>query len=128
MTVPYGTAVDTHVTIVRPATDVDPHFFGVQLLSRQGDFERAGVGSTGQTELSRAAISETPVIIPPKNLRDEFGRLVGPLREQIEVLSAQIVTLAAARDLLLPKLIAGEIDLEQAGRDADRATQRVAAA
>jgi type I restriction enzyme S subunit len=128
MTFPYGTAVDTHVTIVRAATDVDPHFFGVQILSRQSDFERAGVGSTGQTELSRAAISETPVAIPPKRLRDEFGRLAAPLREQAEVLSAQIVILTAARDLLLPKLISGEIDLEQARRDVDRTIPRVAVA
>jgi hypothetical protein len=37
--------------------------------------------------------------------------LVGPLRNQTEVLSAQNGVLPAARDLLLPKLISGEIDL-----------------
>jgi len=128
LTVPPGTTVDTHVTIVRPAADVDPHFFGIQLLFCQSNFERAGVGSTGQTELSRAAIGEMSAIIPPKHLRDDFGRLVAPLREQAEVLSAQITTLTTARDLLLPKLVSGEIDLENAARDAGGTIRQVAAA
>jgi type I restriction enzyme S subunit len=125
--IPSGTAVDTHVTIVRPKSTVDPHFFGVQLLSCQNAFEGAAVGSTGQTELSRASISELPIIIPPKALCDAFGRLVGPLRTQAEVLSAQIANLSETRDLLLPKLISGETNLERATRRMERAAEQAVA-
>jgi type I restriction enzyme S subunit len=111
---PIGVTVDTHVTIVRPRPEVDPYFFGMQLLSLQARFERAGKGSTGQTELSRAAIAEMPIPIPAKNLQDEYGRRAGSMFDLAETMTQQNNNLRAARDLLLPKLISGEIDLSQA--------------
>ena len=115
LSIPCDTTVDSHVTIVRPHQEVDPHYFAMQVLALQDEFERAGIGSTGQTELGRTSIANTPVLIPPKGLQDQLGHLVGPMRDQIEVLSAQNEVLQSARDLLLPKLISGEIDLSRAG-------------
>lgn len=110
--VPPQTSVDTHVTIVRPHEDVDPYFFGVQLITLEDKFTRAGTGSTGQTELSRSAIAEIPVAIPPRMLQRRFGFLVAPMREGTEILAKQNALLRTTRDLLLPKLISGEISLE----------------
>ena len=72
LSIPVPTTVDTHVTIVRPAEDVDPYFFGIQLIALQTQFERAGKGSTGQTELSRDAIKTMPVVIPPSRFNDSL--------------------------------------------------------
>nr|CAD6604015.1 specificity protein S [Rhizobium sp. TCK] len=106
-----GATVDTHVTIVRAAEEVDLHYFGLQLLQLQPHFERQGIGATGQTELSRTAIADTGIIIPPSGLANRFGRIAGPLRCQADLLRNQNNKLRAARDLLLPKLISGEIDV-----------------
>lgn len=106
--------VDTHVTIVRAVEQVDLHYFGLQLLQLQPHFERQGVGATGQTELSRTAIADTRIIIPPSGLASRFGRTAGPLRCRAELLRNQNNKLRTARDLLLPKLISGEIDVSAA--------------
>lgn len=106
--------VDTHVTIVRAAPQVDIHYFGVQLLLLQAHFERQGLGATGQTELSRTAIADTEIFIPPSELATKFGQLTAPLRCQTDVLRKQIVKLGDARNLLLPKLFSGEIDVSAA--------------
>src|SRR5437762_9236421 len=45
--------VDSHVTIVRPETNISIDYFGLYSLNNQHHFARSGVGSTGQTELSR---------------------------------------------------------------------------
>ncbi|WP_210772629.1 restriction endonuclease subunit S [Panacagrimonas perspica] len=103
--------VDTHVSIVRPSRDMDHDFFGSALLSKQPHFEAQGVGSTGQTELSRGRIAETAILLPPKPLRDQFGKLVKPMRQLAVRLQVKNANLRATRDLLLPKLISGELDV-----------------
>ncbi len=50
-----------------------------------------------------------PVIIPSPSLRDEFTEQVKVLFRQIDNLSVQNMKLAQARDLLLPKLMSGEL-------------------
>lgn len=103
--------VDTHVTIVRRAQGCDPEFLGLALLYRQPYFEAQGVGSTGQTELSRSRIAETLLVIPPAAVQQQFGRVVGPIRLLAAELQAKNDILRATRDLLLPKLISGELDV-----------------
>ena len=104
--------VDSHVTIARPSPGVDPDFYGCCLLNRQDDFERLGVGATGQTELGREAISGIEVAFPPKPLQSQFGSAVHCVRQAVEVYADQIQHLRRTRDLLLPRLLSGQIDVE----------------
>lgn len=107
---PHCTA-DSHVTIVRPNEEATLHFFGMALLAKESYFEQQGVGSTGQTELSRSRVAETDAILPPRQLQQQFEAVVGPLRQLAIVLSKKNIALRSARDLLLPKLISGETAL-----------------
>lgn len=103
--------VDTHVSIVRPGKDCDPDFFGLTLLAQQAHFEAQGVGSTGQTELSRGRIAETSVVVPPLAVQRAFGKVVQPMRRLTVTLQNKNLNLRTTRDLLLPKLISGELDV-----------------
>ena len=105
-----NTTVDTHVTIVRSQDWLDSDFFGLSLLERQSEFERLGVGATGQTELSRAAIGAVEIVVPPASVCTEFGAAVRPMRELAAVLMRQIGVSRETRNWLLPRLIAGHID------------------
>ncbi|WP_108662957.1 restriction endonuclease subunit S [Acuticoccus kandeliae] len=105
------TTVDTHVTIVRPRADVDHWYFGAALLALQPFFEDAGVGSTGQTELSRTRIGEVDIVVPQRNIQMTFAANVERNRLACINLAKQNANLRAQRDLLLPKLISGEIDV-----------------
>lgn len=102
---------DSHVTIVRANPQTDPDFLGLTLFRLQPHFEDQGVGSTGQTELSRGRIAETECVVPPQPLQKLFGETVRPLRALCVKLLAKNANLRAQRDLLLPKLISGEIDV-----------------
>lgn len=103
--------VDSHVSIVRPDASMDADYFGHSLLRLQPFFEDQGVGSTGQTELSRGRIGEAEFIKPPIDLQKRFGQIVRPMRLSCVRLAAKNANLRAQRDLLLPKLISGEIDV-----------------
>ncbi len=105
--------VDSHVSIVRPSTDtMTTAYWGLSLIARQHAFESMGAGSTGQTELSRRRIADTALSVPPLALQIKFEDVVGPMRSMVPILEAQNRILEDSRDLLLPGLISGEIDVE----------------
>lgn len=103
--------VDSHVTIVRPPDRTAIPWFGLNMLSRQAELEALGTGSTGQTELSRGSVGAIPLFIPPCELREQFADLVWPLLFSVPKLLEWNCSLAGLRDLLLPKLVTGEIDV-----------------
>jgi type I restriction enzyme S subunit len=49
------------------------------------------------------------VVVPPADLRSAFQQIADPIFEQIFVLRAQMEKLRTARDLLLPRLMSGEL-------------------
>ena len=103
--------VDTHVTIARAARNTDLDFYGCCLLSHQDTFERLGIGATGQTELGRASISEIELVAPPTDVQRQFGKAVKGMRSAAVTYSKQIQTLRRTRDLLLPRLLSGQVIL-----------------
>jgi type I restriction enzyme S subunit len=58
------------------------------------------------------------VLCPPVEELDRFETMVRPLSAAVLVFSRQIRNLRTARDVLLPKLISGEISVEQAETEA----------
>ena len=113
LTEPGPATVDSHVTIARPASmDMHP-WFGMYVLGRESDFQAMGTGSTGQTELGRAAVEELLVTVPPTAVLAAFGDVVWPLLRPLPVLAAHRDELAATRDLLLPRLVTGQLDISK---------------
>lgn len=119
--VPFGLTVDSHVTIVRPTEAIDRDYLGLQLLQMQAVFEHLGAGSTGQTELSRGSVQDQVITWPPADLRARFGQLVRPIRELIDQLMIQNHRLAASRDLLLPRLMSGQLSVSAAEQELEAA-------
>jgi len=102
-------SVDSHITIVRPAIGVPIHYFGLYLTSLESFFSTMGRGATNQTELSRSTIGEIRILVPALDTAKEFESFVDPIYQQINRLILQNKKLTAARDLLLPRLMNGEI-------------------
>lgn len=67
-------------------------------------------------------VSDTELVLPGDAILNAFAELVSPLREKIEHAKAESRSLAQTRDLLLPKLMSGEIRM----RDAEKAVEAVA--
>jgi type I restriction enzyme S subunit len=119
--VPDGLTVDSHVTIVRPSAPDERDYLGLHLLRLQSVFEHLGAGSTGQTELSRVAVAAQMIVWAPADLRRLYGRIVRPMRSLVSDLMAHSGLLAASRDLLLPRLISGQLSVETAERQLEDA-------
>jgi len=115
--VPPGITVDSHVTIVRAGAQLNRDFFGLALLRMEPMFERLGAGATGQTELNRGRIADQVLIMPPANLQSEFGLHARPIRSLAFKLAKQNYALAESRDILLPRLVSGELSISSAVRE-----------
>lgn len=54
---------------------------------------------------------DAEIVVPDPGSLESFDRHVLPMLEQMEALKAQNISLARARDLLLPKLMSGQLDV-----------------
>jgi type I restriction enzyme, S subunit len=102
---------DSHVTIVRPRLADMQAWLGLALRARQAEFEAMGTGSTGQTELSRQSIGDLRVCVPDETTLEVFSMTAWPLLTAVPELAQFNDRLSAARDLLLPRLITGRLDI-----------------
>jgi len=62
--------------------------------------------------LSPDRIAEYELILPSDSLRHRYAAFVAPILEEIDVLENSIENLHSTRDLLLPRLLSGQIDVE----------------
>jgi type I restriction enzyme S subunit len=64
-----------------------------------------------QQHINKEVINAYPIIIPPKTIVDNFNEFVRPIFDLVRALALKNSVLRQARDLLLPRLISGELDL-----------------
>lgn len=64
-----------------------------------------------QQNLSPIKMGELPIRYPNKSLREDFNKKVSPMIEMICKLNIQNTKLREARDILLPKLMNGQIEV-----------------
>ena len=103
--------VDSHLTIVRPKSRIGPHLFGMALKQREVYLSGQGRGATNQTELSKDTIGALTIDVPPSELSEDFEAKSEAFQETIVTLVAQNRVLASARNLLLPRLMSGEVEV-----------------
>lgn len=101
----------TEFIVMRGRSGVPPQW--VYCLARS-DFFRAHAianmtGSSGRQRVPANCFEHLLMALPPRELLQRFGELAGPLFERISVNAQESRTLSALRDLLLPKLISGEL-------------------
>jgi type I restriction enzyme S subunit len=77
------------------------------------DFYFEKIQQAVQANLSLGSIGSLPIILPPKDLLSEYEATIIPLLDIIQSNMTQSHALAVIRDALLPKLMSGEIEVEE---------------
>ena len=72
---------------------------------------RSRANSGVQVNLSTKGIKDTLLVVPPKDIHEVFDKQIRSYLEKMFSNDAQSEELAKLRDLLLPKLLSGEIEL-----------------
>jgi len=106
---------NTSVLVLRPRS---PSFRAlVAIIASDIDTIRwAETQSTGtkMPVINWGVFQGMPSPIPSKGVAQAFEDIAGPMLDEIGVLATQIQTLRRTRDLLLPRLLSGQIDVEAA--------------
>ena len=91
-------------------------------LASSDAFVAHAVQTSNGTKMPRAnwsVLRRYEIALPPPNIVQHFAAIVEPSHRMCSTLAMTNMDLRAARDLLLPKLISGEIDLSGVERGVD---------
>jgi len=78
------------------------------LMSRVEEIRSNAKGTT-YPEISKGRFRDMDIIVPPDSLVNEFAEPASHVIQQVRVLKQSILKLQQARDLLLPRLMNGEV-------------------
>lgn len=76
------------------------------------------VTGAAQPKITQANLNRLPITVASPSIQRAFERTVDPLFDELRVIKGGIEPLAATRDLLLPKLVTGEINVSKLDLDA----------
>ncbi len=104
--------VDSHITIVRPDTKkIEPSFLGLSMNFRENDIENLAAGSSGQTELSREALGNLIIDIPPIREQVRIVDLISSMDDGISATEKLIADTKQLRSGLLSELLSGNHEI-----------------
>ena len=106
-------AVGSTEYIVMRAKTINSYM--VYLLARTDDFRQSAInsmsGSDGRQRVKSDKLKMLDYLHPTGELVEKFEKVAGPIFEKICKLSKQMQQAKQARDLLLPKLMSGEVEV-----------------
>ena len=101
------------ITILRSNEEyITQYILGQVMMNKQEEIENMAQGSTGQTSLNNKDLGKMQIFIPPKEIQVEVSNI---LKDNLDIITNRLLEndrLIELRDLLLPKLINGMLDLD----------------
>ena len=98
--------------IVLRSASLSPEF--VYCLARSDEFRGVAIksmsGATGRQRVQEKCFDDFKIAQPPQELLDQFSTIVAPSFRLIYKLYLQVQNLRRTRDLLLPRLMSGQIE------------------
>jgi type I restriction enzyme S subunit len=110
---PVDGVCSTDILIINPKNDLWASYVVCCLSSNEFvEFATQGSDGTKMPRSSWSAMKKYPIIIPTKDIVGKFNSSILPLFEKINANIHESRTLAHIRDSLLPKLMSGEIRID----------------
>ncbi|MBK1873008.1 restriction endonuclease subunit S [Marinobacter sp. 1-3A] len=113
---PEPSVADSHVTVIRANNRlISNAFLAGLMITSEPLIEASGAGSTGQTELRKQVLEEIVFARPSLKLSRAYEGAVEPMGQQMACIERQLVSLASTRDVILPKLLSGDLSVPNKG-------------
>lgn len=98
------------LAIIRPSNNLVNNYLFMTISAKDFiQFSLARVVQTAQANVSLGVLSSAPILLPPLSLIKYFDNIVYSCKELSDKLQIKNINLRKTSDLLLPKLISGEI-------------------
>ena len=108
--------VNQRVGLLRPKNDVGIDYPYLYILTNSFDFIeelRSRANSGVQVNLSTNEIKKSKILIAPKSINEQFDLITKSFYDKIFEITNENETLRNTRDFLLPKLISGELEINE---------------
>jgi type I restriction enzyme S subunit len=96
---------------LRGKTGIPQRFLFLMTL-QQVDYLKTNTGGATFDTIVMDTFRRMEVVSPSQAIASQFSELIDPVFEQVNTLQRQIQNLRRTRDLLLPRLLSGQIDVE----------------
>lgn len=103
--------LNQHLFTVLPENNVSLAFCFHSLKEAMPRFRALSLGAT-MHHIKRSALDQVVTVVAPEVVRQSFDALVVPLHRQVLTLTKHVANLRRTRDLLLPRLLSGQIALD----------------
>lgn len=109
-------AIDSYINqsiiaLIANAEKISDLYLFFNLSGRYPELRQISDSNASRGSLTTKSFAEMNIVIPPKSLMDQFTKHVLNHANLILTITHQNANLRRTRDLLLPKLISGEIDV-----------------
>ena len=108
-------AVNQGYIAIPPGGDVSPLFLLYWAYHHMNEIKQRAGGTTF-AEISKRNFRPIPLVIADRSVRDAFQEFAEPLFDRIVECDMNTITLSSIRNTLLPKLISGELRIEDTER------------
>jgi type I restriction enzyme S subunit len=99
----------------KDAASVSDRMLGILMESDEyKKYIQTNIGGAAQPQANAVVLTLMRLTVPPSTVGEQFDRLDGPVIDESELLAAKIQNLRRTRDLLLPRLLSGQIEVEAA--------------
>lgn len=107
--------VNQHVAIIRANPEIPNHFLHQHLLLGKTKEYLLGMNAGASREaVTKSHIESVPIVKPNSTVLEEFRSATDPWFRRIENNTVQNRSLSSIRDLLLPKLLSGDVRVYEA--------------
>ncbi len=118
-----GLTGSTGFAVLRPTQKIFREVVYLAATSKENIDRLAHLADGGAYPAVRPElVSATEIVIPPEGIIAAFSDATNALIDRVETNKVESRTLAATRDLLLPKLMSGEVRVKDAERQVGEAT------
>lgn len=101
-----------NIIMLRPEQDNLQYYLYIWFKWLYGQALIQGIkGGSAQPKFNKTDFKNLPIFLPPDDLLEQFHQIVKPMFELIDRNNAENQSLTITRDILLPKLISGELDV-----------------
>jgi type I restriction enzyme S subunit len=103
--------LNQHLFNVLPSDGFTRSYCFHALKEEMPRFRALSLGAT-MHHIKRSALDQVTTVVPAVALRIKFEQVIQPLHQQLITLTKRVQNLRRTRDLLLPRLLSGQIDVE----------------
>jgi type I restriction enzyme S subunit len=97
------------VALAADETQVSRTYLFFDLERRYEEFRRISDGHSSRGSLTTRLLGGLPIVVPERRVIEAFDALAKPLTSRIATALRENQSLVALRDALLPKLLSGEV-------------------